>query len=146
MRDVANCPKCGSLFVKALRPICNPCYKEQEDYYDKVSRFMRKKQNRMASIREVHEYTEVPLEQIHQFVKEGRIMVTHFPNLGYPCESCGTIVQEGRICSACKGNITSGLDKIEKEKDFVERTEKNIKEEERARNTTYHSFEDRFNK
>jgi hypothetical protein len=49
MKNVANCPKCGALFVKALRPICNPCYKEQEDNYDKVSRFMRRKQNRIGA-------------------------------------------------------------------------------------------------
>ncbi|ADC49196.1 membrane protein regulator of flagellar synthesis [Alkalihalophilus pseudofirmus OF4] len=146
MKNVANCPKCGALFVKALRPLCNACYKEQEENYDKVSRFMRRKQNRMASIREVHEKTEVPLEQIHQFVKEGRILVTHFPNMGYPCESCGALIQEGRICESCKGNITGGLEQIQKEKEFKERVAENLKAEESAQNKTYHSLDDRFDK
>ncbi|WP_332629843.1 hypothetical protein [Halalkalibacter flavus] len=55
MKDVANCPKCGQIFVKALRLICQHCYKEQETNYETVSKIMRRKQNRMASIRELHD-------------------------------------------------------------------------------------------
>ncbi|MCM3716131.1 hypothetical protein M3202_18980 [Alkalihalobacillus oceani] len=144
MKNVANCPRCGRIFVKALRPICQQCYKEQEDNYEKVSKFMRRKQNRMASIQEVHEKTEVPLEQIHMFVREGRLLATHFPNLGYPCDSCGTMIQEGRLCSNCKDSITGDLEKLEKEKEFVERKKETEKEKNRV--TTYHSLNSRFNK
>lgn len=145
MKDVANCPKCGQIFVKALRPICQHCYKAQEANYETVSKFMRKKQNRMASIREVHEKTDVPLEQIHQFVREGRLLVTHFPNLGYPCESCGVVIQEHRLCSSCTDNINSGLDKLKKEKDF-ELKKKEEDRNQRAETVTYHSLNDRFHK
>ncbi|MCM3760917.1 TIGR03826 family flagellar region protein [Halalkalibacter oceani] len=144
MKNVANCPRCGRIFVKALRPICQQCFKEQEDNYDKVSKFMRRKQNRMASIQEVHEKTEVSLEEIHMFVREGRLLTTHFPNLGYPCDSCGTMIQEGRLCSSCKDAITGDLEKLEKEKEFVERKKETEKEKNRV--TTYHSLNSRFNK
>ncbi len=59
MKDVANCPRCGKIFVKALRPMCQPCFKEQEANFDKVSKFMKNRQNRMATLQEVHEQTEV---------------------------------------------------------------------------------------
>ncbi|WP_088104284.1 TIGR03826 family flagellar region protein [Halalkalibacter urbisdiaboli] len=143
MKDVANCPKCGGLFVKALRPICNHCFKIQEEHFEKVTTFMRKKQNRMATLREVHEQTEVPLEQIHQFVREGRLLTRQFPNLGYPCESCGSIIKEGRLCESCKGNITGGLEKIEREKERLEALEK---EEKRQQHSAYHSLSDRVKK
>ncbi|GAE26508.1 flagellar protein [Halalkalibacter wakoensis JCM 9140] len=145
MKDVQNCPKCGKIFVKALRPICQQCFQEQEKNYETVSRFMRRKQNRMASIREVHEKTEVPITQIHQFVREGRLLVTHFPNLGYPCESCETIITEGRICATCTSNIKSGLDKIDKEKEFEQRKDEERRKE-RSAGATYHSLNDRFDK
>ncbi|KHF39618.1 TIGR03826 family flagellar region protein [Halalkalibacter okhensis] len=145
MKDVANCPKCGQIFVKALRPICQHCYKEQEANYETVSKFMRRKQNRMASIREVHEKTDVPLEQIHQFVREGRLLVTHFPNLGYPCESCGAIIQDGRLCSSCTDNIKGGLEKLQKEKEFEQKKEEQDRNK-RTENVTYHSLNDRFHK
>src|SRR5699024_2472262 len=113
MKDVANCPRCGAIFLKALRPICQQCYQEQEESYDKVSAFIRKKQNRRASIKEVHEATGVDLTLIQQFVREGRLLTSQFPNLGYPCESCGTEIKEGRLCQSCNDNITDGLQKIE---------------------------------
>ena len=144
MKDVANCPKCGKIFVKALRPVCQLCFKEQEDNFDKVSTFMRKKQNRMASIREVHEKTGVELTVIHQFVREGRLQTKSFPNLGYPCESCRTIIQEGRICEECKNNITGGLDQLQKEKEFEDRKDAERRAERNKGVTTYHSLKDRL--
>ncbi len=143
MKDVANCPRCGTIFLKNLRPICNHCYLEQEKNYEKVSSYMRRKQNRRATIREVHEETGVDLQQIHQFVREGRLLVSMFPNLAYPCESCGKDIQEGRLCSSCKENITEGLQKIEDEKNFTERVRQSQKAEER-RTITYHSLNDRL--
>ncbi|GAF67106.1 flagellar operon protein [Bacillus sp. TS-2] len=136
LNQVNNCPKCGALFVKALRSLCNACYKEQEDCYDRVSRFMRKKHNRMATIQEVHEKTEVSLELIQQFVREGRILVSQFPNLAYPCESCGQLIQQGRICGSCKSQITGGLEKIDREKEFKNQLKKNESEQ----NRTYRSI------
>ncbi|TWI59943.1 TIGR03826 family flagellar region protein [Halalkalibacter nanhaiisediminis] len=146
MKDVANCPRCGKIFVKALRPICQHCSREQEDNFDKVSKFMRTRQNRMATLRQVHEETKVPLEQIHQFIREKRILVSQFPNLGYPCESCGTIIQEGRVCESCKDNITSGLEQLEKEKDFAERRAAAEQAEKKRSVGTYHSLNDRISK
>ncbi|KGA97242.1 membrane protein [Alkalihalobacillus alcalophilus ATCC 27647 = CGMCC 1.3604] len=137
MRDLTNCPKCGALFVKALRPICNPCFKEQEDCFMKVKTYMSKKENRMATVQEVHEYTGVSYEMMHQFIREGRLLTTQFPNLGYPCESCGESINEGRICSDCRGQITKGLDQIERE----EQLKQKMKEEEKRSYQTYRSIE-----
>jgi flagellar operon protein (TIGR03826 family) len=145
VKDVANCPKCGKIFVKALRAICQPCFKDQEDQYDKVSTFMRKKQNRMASVQEVHEKTGVGLTMIYQFVREGRLQIKMFPNLGYPCESCGETIKEGRLCAPCTDNITNGLEKLQIEKEFEERKEAERRAE-RSRVSAYHSLNDRFNK
>lgn len=143
MKDVANCPRCGAIFLKALRPICTQCYQEQEKNYDKVSTFMRRKQNRQATIGEVHEQTGVDLQQIHQFVREGRLLISQFPNLAYPCESCGKNIQEGRLCTSCSDNITTGLQKLEDEKKFSEKV-KEAQREERRKSITYHSLNDRL--
>ncbi|WP_062050220.1 TIGR03826 family flagellar region protein [Bacillus sp. JCM 19034] len=142
MKDVMNCPKCGKIFVKAFRPICPNCYREEEAHYEKVSTFLRKKQNRMASVQEVHAKTDVPLELIHQFVREGRIMRSQFPNLGYPCESCGTTIQQGRVCNNCRDHISSGLEEIERDQQLKEK----IRDNEQERIYTYTTLQDRINK
>lgn len=123
MKELSNCPRCGTLFVKMLQPFCQSCYKKQERDYESVCRFMRRKQNRMATLNEVCEYTGVSVEQIQQFIREGRIIVTHYPNLGYPCDSCGQLIRTGRICLSCKDTIQQGLAQEAKEKRFNEKRE-----------------------
>lgn len=44
MGELANCPKCGSLFVKTrLRSICDACYQEEEKAFETVYNFLRKR-------------------------------------------------------------------------------------------------------
>lgn len=142
MGELQNCPRCDKLFVKNFRDVCQDCFKEEEELFQKVYQFVRKKENRMASIKEVEEGTGVEEELIIKFVKQGRISVHSFPNLAYPCESCGKMIREGRICYLCGGNIRKGLDRLDSEKRFAERK----KREEMSKYTTYHSLNGKINK
>lgn len=146
MKDVANCPRCGAIFIKTLRPICHNCYIEQERSYEKVSSFLRKKENRKATLQEVHEETGVDIQLIHQFIREGRLIITHLPNITYPCDSCGSPIREGRLCDSCKSNITDGLKKLKREEKFAELVKQSQEEERRRRTVTYHSLNDRIKK
>ncbi|MCM2675701.1 TIGR03826 family flagellar region protein [Alkalicoccobacillus plakortidis] len=112
MGELANCSECGSLFVQTLRPLCTSCYRKQEEDYKKVSLYMRQKKNRMATLLDVCEHTEVEERRVRQFIREGRLIVTSFPNLGYPCESCGKMIQMNRICSTCKRELEEELDSL----------------------------------
>ena len=111
---LANCSRCDALFVQAVRDICPKCYQEVEKEYELCAKFLRKRENRGATIHQVSEGTGVSVKQITRFIKEGRISVEGNPNLGYPCESCGTTIQKGSICPSCMRNlkheITQDLD------------------------------------
>lgn len=112
MSGLANCKECGSLFVQNLRSICTSCYRKQEEDYKSVSLYMRKKQNRMATLIEVCEQTGVAEKKVRQFIREGRLIVTSFPNLGYPCDSCGTMIQMNRICRSCKQELEGEISSL----------------------------------
>lgn len=142
MAELQNCPRCGKIFVKNLRDVCTECHKKEEENFQAVYQYVRKKENRMASIVEVEEGTGVKEELIVKFIKQGRLQIHMFPNLSYPCESCGKQIREGRICSACKGNITGGLEREQREKSF----EAKKKQEENRKYTTYHSLSDKIDK
>ena len=87
MAELMNCPNCGSLFVKTnLRDVCETCYKEEEQAFETVYKFIRKRENRTATIYEASEGTGVDEELIFKFIKTGRLELAQFPNLGYPCE------------------------------------------------------------
>ncbi|HHY74195.1 MAG TPA: hypothetical protein GX497_13430 [Bacillus bacterium] len=109
MPELSNCPKCGRLYVRNLHGICDACRKEEDKLFEKVYQFIRKRENRTASIPEIVEATGVPEDTIMRFVKEGRIRTTQFPNLGYRCESCGAMIQKGRLCINCTSTLESDL-------------------------------------
>ncbi|WP_078555832.1 TIGR03826 family flagellar region protein [Bacillus alkalicellulosilyticus] len=138
--NLDNCPSCGEIFVKALRSVCNKCHKEVEEKYQSVYTFIRKKENRMATVPEVTFGTGVKEELIYRFIREGRIKVNNFPNLAYPCDSCGTMISEGRICNRCKTNIARDISLEQTEKEIQERN----KQVENLRKQTYETLNDRF--
>lgn len=121
MAELANCPNCGSVFVKTnLRDVCEKCYKEEEVAFETVYTFIRKKENRTATIFETSEGTGVNEELIIKFIKTGRLRLAQFPNLGYPCQKCRTIIREGNLCDECVNEFRSELSTYEKEQERIQ--------------------------
>lgn len=101
MAELANCFRCGNVFVKGIRDICQDCYKKEEEAFQTVNRFLRDRKNRQATLIEIVEGTGVEEALIIKFVREGRLRPSEFPNLCYPCERCETPIQTGRFCKTC---------------------------------------------
>lgn len=105
---LANCRECGKLFLQNPAGICPDCYRIEEEYEEKVAKFLR--DNRRASIAEVHEATGVAEKIILKMIKKGRI--TGDIQVEYPCETCGKPILEGRVCQECGRRV---LDQIKAE-------------------------------
>nr|WP_309098557.1 TIGR03826 family flagellar region protein [Fredinandcohnia onubensis] len=118
MTELMNCPNCDSLFVKTnLRDVCEKCYKEEQIAFETVYTFIRKKENRTATIFETSEGTGVDEELIIKFIRTGRLRLAQFPNLGYPCQKCRTIIREGSLCDDCTKELRDELSSFEKEQE-----------------------------
>jgi flagellar operon protein (TIGR03826 family) len=118
MGELVNCPRCGRLFVKhSIRDVCEQCYKEEEALFEKVYAFLRKRENRTATMAQVVEATGVSESLITKWIKIGRLQLVHFPNLGYPCELCGAIIREGQLCPKCRTKLQTELKRYEEEKE-----------------------------
>lgn len=115
MAELAHCANCEKVFVKTIRDICHECFLEEEKMYDKVYKFLRKKENRSATLQQVHEATGVPEETIIRFIKEGRLRTSSYANLTYPCASCGAPINTGKLCKECLKTIEFELGKAERE-------------------------------
>ncbi|MGG6313271.1 TIGR03826 family flagellar region protein [Paenibacillus macerans] len=102
--NLGNCPRCGRLFANNFRDICPSCIKEIEEEYEKCLKYLR--EEKTATIQEVHEATGVSIRQITKFIKEGRISVANNPNMMYPCEVCGVLIREGNMCDSCRTRLT----------------------------------------
>lgn len=142
MGSLSNCPVCGSLFVKGIRSVCQECHQAVEERFERVYTFIRRRENRTATIEETEEATGVAKDEIVKFIREGRIQLAQFPKLGYPCEKCGTLIREGRLCQDCGHNIRSSLEQLERNNAFENR--KAAREKKKIQ--TYHSLNDRLQK
>ncbi len=111
--NIGNCPRCGRVFAKGYRDVCNDCHKEIEMQYEKCIEFLR--ENRECHIDQLSEATEVPIRQITKFIREGRISLNGLPNLAYPCEACGTTIREGTMCESCRGRLKGELKNVQQQ-------------------------------
>ncbi|MFF5993801.1 TIGR03826 family flagellar region protein [Lysinibacillus sp. KU-BSD001] len=121
MAELRNCPMCGGFFnYTGLREVCHNCAQKEEDLYQIVYRFLRKRENRAATIERIEEATGVDRDLLYKWVKKGRLHRAMFPNLGYPCDNCGRLTNQGKLCDACTEALQSDLRTFEAAKEFRE--------------------------
>lgn len=134
MNQLANCPKCNALFLKnEWHTVCQSCLKEEEKKFEAVYDFLKKQRNRQATLHQVSEETGVEEELILKFIRQKRIQLAKFPNLGYPCERCKTIIREHRYCTKCREEISKQLDPLN-HKEAVDSSDKS------SSNETYYAI------
>ena len=133
MAELRSCPMCGVFFnYTGLREVCHSCAQKEEDLYQIVYRFLRKRENRAANVDRIEEATGVDRDLLYKWVRKGRLHPAVFPNLGYPCDNCGHLTNKGKLCDKCASGIKSELRTFEAAKEFRE----NILHQERV---TYHA-------
>ncbi|WP_027416148.1 TIGR03826 family flagellar region protein [Aneurinibacillus terranovensis] len=115
LNNVINCPRCGKIFIKIRQPVCPECVKEIDKEYDKCYQFLRKKENRGCTTYELSKGTGVSVNQITRFILEGRLSIENAPNMGYPCESCGTMIRSGKVCDSCLNQRKKAIQSLQGE-------------------------------
>lgn len=115
--ELVNCSKCGRLYLKnSIRDICDECYREEEEEFERVRKFLNKRENRTASLLQVVEGTGVEEKKILKWIRSGRLRIVNFPNLQYPCENCGRPIRTGRLCERCQKGLKHDLELFERER------------------------------
>jgi flagellar operon protein (TIGR03826 family) len=118
MSQLDNCPNCGQIYIKnAFRDVCENCYKQEEADYQTVYKYIRQRQNRTATMEQVVNETGVSEALIVKFIRKGRIQLSQFPHLGYPCDRCGTLIREEKLCVSCKKDIQTQLTQVVREEE-----------------------------
>ena len=102
---LANCKECGKLYMQTAAGLCPDCFRLEEEYEAKVAKYLR--DHSKATIIEVHEATEVPEKVILRMIKKGRI--TGEIEISYPCETCGKVITEGRVCQECGKKVLNQM-------------------------------------
>lgn len=110
--DVRNCKSCGNLFNYSGRNICPTCARKLEEKFVQVKAFIRENPN--ASIATVSEENEVSVNQIRNWIREERLILSQESAIGIECERCGKPIRVGRFCDDCKKQVTQDLQGVQK--------------------------------
>lgn len=106
--NVLNCKRCGRIFRSDnRRVICPICVKELEEKFDEVKEYIYA--NPASTIVEVASETNVSVEQIKNWIREERLILTNPQGAGITCMKCGTVVSTGKYCNKCKVTMANDL-------------------------------------
>jgi len=106
--EVRNCRKCGRIFNYVVgMPICPSCKEKLEAKFQEVRDYIR--ENRGAGIPEISKACDVEPTQIHQWIREERLVFSDDSPIGVNCEKCGQMIKTGRFCEKCKAEMVHGL-------------------------------------
>lgn len=100
--NVANCPNCGVVYQKNFRNMCMDCSTVSDDYLNRCTKYLWK--NPKSTTEQVSLALDIEAAIIIKFIKKGAISKV-FPNLTYPCDSCGSPIKDHRLCGNCTGSF-----------------------------------------
>ncbi|MGL5259640.1 MAG: flagellar protein [Lachnospiraceae bacterium] len=114
--NIKTCKGCRKLFNYVVGPYyCPACKDALEKKYNEVKTYIRENAN--ADINRIAEECEVDKAQIHQWIREERLMLSDNSSITLECELCGGEIRTGRFCNSCKEKLAGGLSNaIEKPK------------------------------
>ncbi|WP_157276700.1 flagellar protein [Paenibacillus sp. Soil766] len=107
---VANCPRCGKVYQRNLRNQCMDCSTSIHDQLKNCVDFLRR--NYRSSNEQVCAATGVSDIQLQVWMKEGKLQLSDYPNLRYPCASCSEPIREHKLCVNCSTRITRDIRKL----------------------------------
>ncbi len=108
---LTKCPKCGKLFARGNRPICDDCFKKDEEMFETTRQYL--KENPTANMEILVDETGATKKQIMRWIREGRLDMVDGAGL-LKCSKCGKPIKQGRMCSDCATSLQSGLDGMAK--------------------------------
>lgn len=106
--SVANCPRCGKVFMKLKNPICPDCQSAEDELFEKVVDYL--KENPGATVAEVATELDCDVSIINKFIRTGRLGKVN-PIWQAKCNRCGIQISSGELCEQCRLQLANELSK-----------------------------------
>lgn len=98
--DIRNCKECGKIYQYDGFKICLNCRRKEDEIFKNVKEYIYDHPG--ANIQVVSEETDVSVNKILSYLREGRLELTgDHNNLILECERCGVSINTGRFCDKC---------------------------------------------
>lgn len=130
-----NCKKCGSLFIRGSRDICDNCFKAELELVDKIKSFVNKNPNPKTTLEEIVNEIGINKNELEDLIEKGRLF-SIMPKLLIKCRFCGIEIEDEQkssfICTKClnkfspKGDLAK-INALKEEQQQKEIFEKKIR-------------------
>ncbi|WP_222708549.1 hypothetical protein [Paenibacillus sp. N3.4] len=97
-----------------MRNQCSDCSRSLDGLLTNCHEFLRK--NHRSTSEQLSSVTGVPLEQLYGWMREGKLLMTDYPNLSYPCAACSRSIRKQKFCTDCLFRINKEINEL-KDKD-----------------------------
>ncbi|MDD3014204.1 MAG: hypothetical protein PHC34_10925 [Candidatus Gastranaerophilales bacterium] len=108
--SLINCKKCGVLFQKRLRDICDKCLEKDNLTIDKIEKYIRNCSEQFITFEMIKKATGVESEEIEEFYKKGRLSIIT-GRLTTKCKICGVEIKgvqgNSNFCVKCSSEVIS---------------------------------------
>jgi uncharacterized C2H2 Zn-finger protein len=105
-----NCPRCGAIYQRNYRKLCNKCVSVIENEYKKCNDYLHRYSK--TTIEEMSNDLEISINRIIRFIKERRLFIEQAPNFFYPCRFCYEGIKRGYLCRNCCTKMSMELKNI----------------------------------
>lgn len=103
--NIKNCPYCNKVFLENASGMCPDCYKLEQQEELKINDFLHNVETKV-NIYMIQEATGAKMRTILKLLHAGRLYQNGIL-IEYPCQSCGSLITEGRVCRQCSDNIAN---------------------------------------
>lgn len=118
--ELKNCKRCGGIFLSnGFSEECTCCMEYENHDYNRIREYLLVHPG--AKVFEIVNNLNISIEKIKHFLKEGRLEIVENIHTFLFCESCGTSIHSGTLCSECNENkkhdfkgIYTGKDSLKK--------------------------------
>lgn len=113
MANVANCKKCGTLFLQtSKRDICDKCFEEQNKLLSEINTYVIMYPEQMIPLEEVLNKFNLSINEFEAFFAAGKL-VKITQKISMVCAKCGKTVpiagKTNRLCSACAKKLQNEI-------------------------------------
>lgn len=105
---LANCKKCGKLFKKVLRDICDVCAAVERHELILIHRYIRENPDQDISLKQIHRETEISMDHLDEYYFTGQL-ATAGTRIKAECKLCGAeinmMTRKGYFCIKCSEKL-----------------------------------------
>lgn len=113
MANVANCKKCGTLFLQtSKRDICDKCFEVQNKLISEINTFVVMSKDEFVPLEDVLEKFDIPRADFEEMFAAGKF-VRIVKKVTMKCTKCGHIVpienKTGTLCVQCTKKLQNEI-------------------------------------